>query len=135
LLSCLAGSLPEGVPLQVWADLDYGGLNILAQLRRLVSLRFAPYRMDEETLEAHALWARPLTRGDEKRLARLARDPHLADMRPLIGHMLARGLKLEQEAVRLDGGQPPSPRPSPPRGEGVGQAVTTIGNPRAAGGG
>ena len=89
------------MPLLVWADLDYGGLSILAQLRRLVSRRFVPYRMDVETLETHALWASPLTPADERRLARLARHPYLSDVRPLIQHMLARGLKLEQEAVAL----------------------------------
>jgi hypothetical protein len=99
LLRCLAEATPLGVSLRVWADLDYGGLNILAQLRRLVSPRFAPYRMDAETLDAHVLWARPLTAADERRLARLARHPYLVDMRPLIQHMLARGLKLEQEAI------------------------------------
>jgi hypothetical protein len=101
LLHCLADNTPEGVPLLVWADLDHGGLSILAQLRRLVSRRFAPYRMDIEALEAHARWARPLTPADEQRLARLARHPYLTDVRPLIQHMLARGLKLEQEAVAL----------------------------------
>jgi hypothetical protein len=105
LLSCLAESLPELVPLLVWADLDYGGLSILAQLRRLVSPRFAPYRMDADTLDAHALWARPLTQADEGRLARLARHPDLADVRLLIRHMLARGLRLEQEAVVLAAGE------------------------------
>jgi hypothetical protein len=99
LLHCLADNTPAHVPLLVWADLDYGGLSILAQLRRLISPRFAPYRMDIETLEAHVLWARPLASAAERRLARLARHPHLADVRPLIQHMLARGLKLEQEAV------------------------------------
>jgi hypothetical protein len=102
LLHCLAVSTPEHVPLLVWADLDYGGLNILAQLRRLVSPRFAPCHMDVETLEAHARWAKPLTVNDERRLARLARNPYLTDVRHLMEHMLARGLKLEQEAVALD---------------------------------
>lgn len=101
LLRCLAETAPDSVPLLTWADLDYGGLSILAQLRRLVSPRFAPYRMDEETLDACALWAKPVTRADERRLTRLARHPYLDDLRPLIEHMLARGLKLEQEAVIL----------------------------------
>jgi hypothetical protein len=99
LLRCLAEQAPAELPLQVWADLDYGGLNILAQVRRLVSARFAPYRMGVETLEAHAHWAQPLTLGDERRLVQLTRHPHLQDMRPLIDHMLARGIKLEQEAA------------------------------------
>lgn len=101
LLRCLADGSPPTLPLFVWADLDYGGLNILAQVRRLVSARFAPYRMDVETLEAHARYAQPLTPGDERRLARLLQHPHLQDMRSLIEHMLARGIKLEQEAVAL----------------------------------
>jgi len=105
LLRRLAESTPESAPLLVWADLDYGGLNILAQLRRLVAPRFAPYRMDAETLDAYARWAKPLTAADERRLNRLARHPYLADMRPLIRHMLARGFKLEQEAIIL-GGEP-----------------------------
>ena len=99
LLHCLAEQAPVGLPLLIWADLDYGGLNILAQVRRLVSARFAPYHMDVETLEAHVHWAQPLTPRDERRLVQLTRHPHLQDRRPLIDHMLARGIKLEQEAA------------------------------------
>ena len=95
----LLGCLPEEASFQVWADIDYGGLNILAQLREQVNPRAAPYRMDVETLEAHARWARPLTPRDRKNLTRLARRLSLADMRPLVTYMLRRGLKLEQEAV------------------------------------
>lgn len=101
LLACLVETLRADVPLQVWADLDYGGLSILATLRRLVSLRFEAYRMDVATLEAHAHWARPLTDTDRRLLARLSSHNTLADLHPLIEHMLRRGLKLEQEAVQL----------------------------------
>jgi hypothetical protein len=101
LLRRLAGELPPDVPLLLWADIDYGGLNILAQLRRQVSPRFAPYRMDVATLEAHAHWAHPLSAADERNLARLSHHPALADVRVLIDHMLRRGIKLEQEAVAL----------------------------------
>jgi len=101
LLGCLLHTLPEDVPLRVWADLDYGGFNILAQLREQISPRFEPYLMNVVTLEAHARWARPLTRTDERNLKRIALHPALSDMEPVIQHMLRRGLKLEQEAVRL----------------------------------
>ncbi len=101
LLRCLVAGLPEDVPLSVWADIDYGGLNILAQLRERIRPRFKPYRMDVETLEAHATWARPLTASDMRNLNRLLGRPSLADMQPLIEHLLRRGLKLEQEAVAL----------------------------------
>ena len=99
LLRCLAQALSRRVPLLLWADIDYGGLNILAQLRQQVSTGFAPYRMDRTTLDAHARWAHPLSAGDERNLGRLRRHPALTDMAPLIDHMLLRGLKLEQEAV------------------------------------
>jgi DNA topoisomerase VI subunit A len=99
LLRCLAASLPDDVPLLAWADIDYGGLTILATLRSQVSPRFVPHRMDVDTLETHARWAHPLTPGDVKNLARLQRHPYLVDMQPLIAHLLQRGLKLEQEAI------------------------------------
>lgn len=105
LLRCL----PDDVRIQVWADIDYGGLNILAQLRERVNAKAAPYCMDMETLEAHARWARPLTPADVKNLTRLLRRPALADMRPLIAHMTQRGLKLEQEAVRSIAPESPPP--------------------------
>jgi hypothetical protein len=99
LLRCLAQDLPADIPLLLWADIDYGGLNILAQLRGKVSTRFIPYRMDCETLDSHLHWAQPLSSSDERNLARLKRRPSLFDMTPLVDHMLLRGIKLEQEAI------------------------------------
>lgn len=107
LLARLAETLPAEIPLQVWADLDFGGLNILAQLRKLISPRFLPYRMDVGTLEAHHHWARPLTENDRSLLARLQGYASLADQQPVIAHMLERGVKLEQEAVQLANIRPP----------------------------
>ena len=101
LLGRLVETLPEEVALQVWADLDYGGLNILAQLRRSIAPRFIPHRMDQGTLDAHTAWARPLTENDRHLLLRLQGRASLADLQPVIAYMLERGLKLEQEAVRL----------------------------------
>jgi hypothetical protein len=99
LLSQLSDTLPEDIPLYAWADLDYGGFNILAQLRKLVSPRFTPYRMDLDTLDAHKSYARPLTQADRRNLERAARRLELRDVRPVIEGMLKRGLKLEQEAI------------------------------------
>jgi hypothetical protein len=101
LLRCLADNLPDDMPLYAWADIDFGGLNILAQLREQVSPRFRPYRMDIATLEAHVLWARPLTPGDHRNLTHLAHRPALRDMQSLIEALLKRDLKLEQEAIVL----------------------------------
>ncbi len=102
LLRCLVQHGSSSIPLYVWADIDYGGLNILAQLRQQVSPRFAPYRMDTATLQAHTRWAHPLSKSDERNLSRLRRVPALADQVSLIDEMLQRGIKLEQEAVMLN---------------------------------
>lgn len=101
LLRCLVEDLPPQIPLLAWADIDYGGLNILAQLRRQVSPRFAPYRMDGATLETAAHWGQPLTSSDKRNLTRLRQHAMLEDMVPLIDQMLQREIKLEQEAIRL----------------------------------
>jgi len=101
LLGQLVQTLPADVPLDVWADINYGGLNILSQLRGEVSPRFSPWRMDIATLYEFARWGQPLTDTDRHNLARLRRNPHLVDMRPLIDHILQRGIKLEQEAIGM----------------------------------
>jgi len=44
---------------------------------------------------------RPLTQTDERNLKRLCLRPELQDVRPVIEHLLKRGVKLEQEAIRL----------------------------------
>ncbi len=106
LLALLTATLPADIPLQVWADLDYGGLNILAQLRKAISPRFLPYRMDAGTLEAHLRWARPLTASDRRHLHRLQGCASLAGQQDLLACMLERGIKLEQEAVTPLAGQP-----------------------------
>jgi DNA topoisomerase VI subunit A len=102
LLRALVQSLPPSIPLLVWADIDYGGLNILAQLRQQVSPRFESYRMDSNTLTTHARWAHPLSGTDERNLKRLQQTPALTDMGSVIDEMLQQGIKLEQEAVVLN---------------------------------
>lgn len=102
LLSLLARELPEQVPLQLWADIDYEGLNILAHLRQQVSTRFTSYRMDTDTLDRYADQTQPLSPLDERHLTIMRRLPSMSDMLLLIDTMLIRGQKLEQEAVSLE---------------------------------
>jgi hypothetical protein len=91
--------LPETTPIYLWSDLDYGGFNILSQLRRFIREQIQPYLMDVDTLEANIPRARPLTASDRTNLKRLLLRPELHDVRPVIEHLLQRGLKLEQEGV------------------------------------
>ena len=91
--------LPETTPISLWSDLDYGGFNILSQLRRTVNEQIQPFLMDIETLESNIPRARPLTASDLTNLKRLLPHPELRDVRTIIEHLLKRGLKLEQEGV------------------------------------
>lgn len=93
--------IPKEIPIQLWSDIDYGGFNILAQLRKQVSARIQPYLMDIATFEKHAHLSRPLTQTDRHNLKRVAITPSLKDVHPTIEHILKRGLKLEQEAIQI----------------------------------
>lgn len=95
----LLGLLPRSTPIYHWSDLDYGGFNILSQLRRLVRPDIQPYRMDIATLETNYPRSRPLTAADRTNLKKLLLRPELKDVREVIEHILKRGVKLEQEGV------------------------------------
>lgn len=93
--------IPVETPIYLWADLDYGGFNILGQLRGQISPRIQPCWMGIPTFDAHAQLSRPLTQNDQRNLKHLASHPGLQDVRPVIAHLLKRGLKMEQEALDL----------------------------------
>ena len=92
--------IPEETPIHLWSDMDYGGFNILAQLRKQISPHIQSYLMDINTFENYAHLSRPLTHADRRNLKRLILNPVLKDIHPVIEHLLTRGLKLEQEAVQ-----------------------------------
>ena len=93
--------IPAETPIYLWSDMDYGGFNILSQLRRQVGLRIQPYLMDIATFDKYAHLSRPLTQVDTHNLKRLALNPALKDVHPTLEHILQRGLKLEQEAIQI----------------------------------
>ncbi|MBM3275462.1 MAG: DUF2399 domain-containing protein, partial [Candidatus Sericytochromatia bacterium] len=86
------------LPVLHWGDMDAGGFEILAYLKR--SLRdVRPLAMGPDELLAFAESCRPLGDGDRRRLERLATLPELADSRESIGALLQQFRKLEQEIV------------------------------------
>jgi len=91
--------IPEETKIKLWSDMDYGGFNILSQLRKQISARVEPSLMDVSTFEKYARLSHPLTQTDVRNLKRLALRPNLRDARPVIEHLITRGLKLEQEAI------------------------------------
>ncbi len=80
--------LPETSSIYLWSDLDYGGFNILSQLRRTVNEQIQPFLMDIETIESNIPRARPLTASDRMNLKRLLLHSDLRDVRPIIEHLL-----------------------------------------------
>lgn len=98
-LKYLLISLPENTPLYVWADLDYGGFNILNQLRKEVAPRFMPYNMNVDTFKRYERFARPLTLSDQRNLTRQLKHTGLNDVHPIISYLLKCRVKLEQEAI------------------------------------
>jgi hypothetical protein len=88
------------LPIQHWGDLDAGGLRILAHLRREIG-GVEVWKMDIATFESARRHAQPLSAGDRKALEQLRTQTELSDCVSLIDHLLATGLKLEQEAVRI----------------------------------
>lgn len=97
----LLQQIPETIALHLWADMDYGGFNILSQLRRHVRHQIHPYAMDIFTFEKYSHLSRPLTQTDVRNLSLSCTRPELADIRPTIEHLIQRGLKLEQEAIQV----------------------------------
>ena len=95
----LLNLISEETPIFLWSDMDYGGFNILSQLRKHISPHIQPYLMDIATFEKYAHLSRPLTQSDARNLKRLTLNPNLKDIHPTIEHLLKRGLKLEQEAI------------------------------------
>ncbi|HJW89765.1 MAG TPA: Wadjet anti-phage system protein JetD domain-containing protein [Anaerolineales bacterium] len=91
--------IPNQTPIYLWADLDYGGFNILSQLRQQVRPCVMPYLMDKVNFDTYAHLSRPLTQSDVRNLKQLASRPELQDVHPVLDHLLRRGLKLEQEAI------------------------------------
>ena len=79
--------------------MDYGGFNILSQLRKQIGARVEPSLMDVSTFEKYAKLSHPLTQTDVRNLKRLALHANLRDVRPVIEHLITHGLKLEQEAI------------------------------------
>lgn len=97
----LLNLIPEETPIYLWADLDYGGFNILSQLRREIRPSIQPYLMNIKTFDKYENLSRPLNQNDQRNLNRILGRRELQDMYSVIEHLLSSGLKLEQEAISL----------------------------------
>ena len=101
-IRCILRLIPETVPIHLWVDLDYGGFNILSQLRRQLDWRVQPWLMDVATFDLYASFSRPLTGADARNIKSLATRPELEDVCLVLEYISKHGLKLEQEAIHLN---------------------------------
>ncbi|MGD8403293.1 MAG: DUF2220 family protein [Anaerolineales bacterium] len=93
--------IPEKTPIHLWSDIDYGGFNILSQLRHHVRRQIHPYLMEISTFEKYAHLSRPLTQTDIRNLKQLCTKSELFDVKPIMEYVIYRSLKLEQEAIQI----------------------------------
>ena len=100
LIRRLLRFIPETTPIYLWSDMDYGGFNILSQMRRHVRHQIHPHLMDIPTFEKYAHLSRPLTQTDIRNLKQLCTKAELFDVKSIIEHLIHRGLKMEQEAIQ-----------------------------------
>jgi hypothetical protein len=95
-------NLPESLP-KLPPDVEQGLYRIaqeaIQNIVRHANDRIQPYRMDIAALEANYQRSRPPTISDRANLKKLLVRPELRDVRPVIEHLLKRGVKLEQEGV------------------------------------
>ena len=80
-----------------WSDIDLGGFQMLARLRKNINPAILPYRMDEKELREHYDSTKPITRTYLEKLKSLMKFPELVDCLPCITFMLKHSTKLEQE--------------------------------------
>lgn len=85
-----------------FGDMDCGGFKIWKDLCMKTGIPFKTLFMDLSTYEAYWKWGRELTERDRKTLAAMMEDPFFQEQKALFLKMLEKGVKLEQECVKLE---------------------------------
>ncbi|MGN0327155.1 MAG: Wadjet anti-phage system protein JetD domain-containing protein [Lachnospiraceae bacterium] len=81
-----------------FGDIDAGGFCILKDLRKKTGIPFMCYHMDLDTLKRYMQYGKSLTGEDRKRLEKLQNEE---EFREVIGFMLEKNIKLEQECIQI----------------------------------
>ena len=98
-LQAVVMSLPADCGFYHWGDIDYGGFNMLARLRREIYPLVKPWKMGIEDLIQYGGFTAGFNELYKKKLAALLDNPELSDCYPCIEYMLNAGVRLEQEAM------------------------------------
>lgn len=82
-----------------WSDIDLGGFQMLARLRKNISSAVLAYRMNAYELRQHYDSTQSMTHMYREKLKKAMEIPELADCVPCIAFMIKNNVKLEQEAL------------------------------------
>ena len=80
-------------------DIDWGGFQILMDLRKKTGIPFKPLYMGIKELEKYREECIPLTERDRDGLTKLLEDVDAVEFREVLSFMLDNGYKLEQESL------------------------------------
>lgn len=92
-------SMPNDCHWYHWGDIDLGGFNMLARLRREINPHILSYRMDKEELIRHDKYCGTITKPYADKLKHIIGKPELADCASCIQYMIDKKVRLEQEAM------------------------------------
>jgi len=98
-LNAIVSSMQDGCVFFHWGDIDYGGFNMLARLRREILPTVQPWRMNQNELTQYTQFIAGFSDTYRKRLSSLLEMPELSDCYSCIEYMIKAGIRLEQEAM------------------------------------
>ena len=84
-----------------FGDIDYGGFEILLDLRNKTNINFQPYMMSVDELKRYKDECLSLTENDKRRLESLLENGTKIEFNDVISYMLENDIKLEQESIEL----------------------------------
>ncbi len=82
-----------------WGDIDYGGFNMLARLRREININIQPYCMGIPELDKYQQFCSSFNDEYAERLKTLLSYNELSDCYTCIDYMIKKKIRLEQEAL------------------------------------
>lgn len=98
LLQEIYANIPQ-VSYKHFGDIDAGGFEIYRDLCEKTGIPFQMYHMDLNVLKQYEMFGKSLTANDRKRLETMKSRDGLGE---LIGYMLERDVKLEQECIMIN---------------------------------
>jgi hypothetical protein len=98
-LRMLAAAIPRTCIWEHWGDIDYGGFLMLSRLRREIRADVLPWKMNRDELIRYADFTTTISARYAEKLKSLVAKKELADCVQTVEYMIAKHIRLEQEAM------------------------------------